>query len=305
LKIGIFASELSKALSGRSLIELEGSLLRKYTSKAIDVMRRWGLRCAEFGVLDLEQLREIAKVTAEEGNMDFLLHEIGKYSAANLSYANREDAKEILEGLKETIEYASKGGFRVLTIHPALYNPRKPRYAYSHVAEKYLGPDEAWVVSVKGIRELARYAERMGVILGLENMPFSLYEDGEVLEAPHFGRTKREFMDFLLNVEMNNLRMTYDVGHANTICQPADYVKGIVNLIAHIHIHDNDGRYDQHAPLGVGTVNFQLLFKILDSEGYCNSIVVERAIDENIMEDLDKVRYYISKVQNSRIEIDF
>ena len=304
MKIGIFASELSKALSGRSLEELEGSLLRSYTSKAIGIMRRWGLRCAEFGVLNLEQLREISKVTAEEGNMDFLLHEIGEYSAAKLSYKNMEDAKEILEGLKETIEYASKGGFRVLTIHPALYNPRKPRYAYSHVAEKYLEPNEAWVASLNRLKELARYAERRGVILGLENMPFRLYEDGEVLEAPHFGRTKKEFMEILSNIGMDSLRMTFDVGHANTICQPADYVKGIVNLIVHIHIHDNDGRYDQHAPLGVGTVNFHLLFKILSSEGYSNSIVIERAVDEKIMEDLDKIRYYISEAQDPRMKID-
>jgi len=70
LKIGIFASELSKVLCGRPFKEIEGSMLRDYTSKAIKIMKRWRLSCAEFGV-KFNQLEEITKVTAEEDGMDF------------------------------------------------------------------------------------------------------------------------------------------------------------------------------------------------------------------------------------------
>jgi len=225
----------------------------------------------------------------------FLLHETGEYSAARLSYVDEEDRKKILEGLKETIDYASQGRFTVLTIHPALYNPGRQGYAYSSRTEEYLNPDEAWNVSTRLLRELTEYAESRGVILGLENMPFNLYENGEVLEAPHLGRTKNEFTQIISSIKMNGLKMTFDVGHANTICQPADYINDMVDMIIHIHMHDNDGRYDQHASLGAGTVNFDLLFKVLRDEEYSGTITIERFVDENIIKDLDKVRYYISK----------
>jgi len=197
---------------------------------------------------------------AKEDDMDFLLHETGDYSAARLSYVNKEDRKRILEGLRETIDYASEGGFTVLTVHPALFNPKKQGYAYSDRAKNYLSSDEAWDVSTRLLRELTRYAEKKGIVLGLENMPFNIYEDGEVLEAPHLGRTKNEFMRILSSINMDGLKMTFDVGH---------------DVITHIHIHDNDGRYDQHASLGAGTVNFDLLFKVLRNEDY-NGITMGR-----------------------------
>ena len=66
-------------------------------------------------------------------------------------------------------------------------------------------------------------------------------------------------------------------------------------MITHIHIHDNDGRYDQHASLGAGTVNFDMLFKVLRNEDYNGTITIERIVDEDIISDLEKVRHYISK----------
>jgi len=94
-----------------------------------------------------------------------------KKGIQRLSYADKDDAKKVLEGLKETIDYASRGRFTVLTVHPALYNPGKQGYIYSEEAEKYLRPEEAWKVSIELLRELARYAERKGIMLSLENMP--------------------------------------------------------------------------------------------------------------------------------------
>lgn len=293
MRLGIFASELIKAICNRPLNDIKGPKLRQATSKAINLMKKWGFKCTEFG-LTLEQLHDVVKVTAKEDEMDFLLHELSGYSAARLTYADPEASRHILNGLKETIDYAAKGGFTVLTIHPAFYNPRRPGYAYQGETEKYLDPKPAWAASIKLLKELTGYAERRGVTLGLENMPSHLCIDGEVLEAPHFGKTRSEFMRILSEVDMEGLKMTFDVGHANTICQPADYIRGIVNVVAHIHLHDNDGRYDQHAALGSGTVNFYSLFKVLREEGYDGPITIERAVDENMAIDLYRFRCYVS-----------
>ena len=126
------------------------------------------------------------------------------------------------------------------------------------------------------LKELSSYASRRVVILGLENMPLNVCVEGEVLETPHFGKFRSRLLKIVSSVGSDRLRVTFDVGHANTICQPADYVKGMIGLIAHIHLHDSDGRYDQHAPLGSGTVNFDMLFEVLADEGYSESIVIER-----------------------------
>jgi len=295
MRLGIFISELVKVMNGKPLDELNNAEIEDAISKAVRVMKHYGLNCGELSVKELSTLEKVVKVTSRISNFDFLLHELGQYSGTKLSLANEEKRKEVIEGLKTTIDYASDGGIRVITIHPATYNPKEPGYAYSEILPEYLEAKDAWSTSISLLKKISSYASKKDVTLGLENMPFTVLYKDAILKCPHFGITKEQLLKLISDVNNSALRVTFDVGHANTISQPCDYISGMVKFITHIHLHDNDGRYDQHAPLGTGTVNLYFFFRRLKEESYDESIVVERAVDEALFNDLEVLKRYVNE----------
>lgn len=293
MKIGIFISELVKFIYGKSLDDMGSGEIRDAITKCVRIIKDLGLNCAEILVAKMETLERLSEATSQIDNFYFTLHELGEYSATKLSLVDDDERKKIIDGLKQTIDYSSEGNIKVLTIHPASFNPLKEGYAYEEILSQYHEPSKAWKISIQLLKELANYASKRGVILGLENMPKNVLYKGEILKTPHFGITRKELITLVSAINNEHFRITFDVGHANTICQPCNYISGIVSQTVHIHLHDNDGRYDQHAPLGTGTVNLYFLFRVLGMESYSGSIVIERAVDDKIYNDIRILKHYV------------
>ncbi len=45
--------------------------------------------------------------------------------------------------------------------------------------------------------------------------------------------------------------------------------------IIHLHVHDNNGKVDEHLPLGVGTINFKGIAKTIKQLKNCKTVVLE------------------------------
>ncbi|MGA2797592.1 MAG: sugar phosphate isomerase/epimerase [Thermoguttaceae bacterium] len=60
-----------------------------------------------------------------------------------------------------------------------------------------------------------------------------------------------------------NIKASFDNGHALVFSkQPAsDWVRILGSDLAHCHLHDNHGEYDEHAAIGTGTENWNSLIK--------------------------------------------
>jgi len=295
MRIGIFISSFVKFMYGKSLDDMNPKEIEDAITRCVRKMRDLGLNCAEISVLEMETLRRLCKVTSKIEDFYFTIHELGRYGATKLSLIDEDERKEVIDGLKETIDYSSEGNIKVLTVHPASFNPSESGYAYDDIADKYYEPSKAWEISIRLLKELASYASKRDVMLGLENMPRAVLYNNEICKVPHFGVLKNELLSLLSSINNDNLKITFDVGHANTVCQPCDYIREIVNETVHIHLHDNDGRYDQHAPLGTGIVNLHFFFKVLRDEGYSKSIVIERAIDNRIYDDIKILKHYAGR----------
>ena len=54
---------------------------------------------------------------------------------------------------------------------------------------------------------------------------------------------------------LNELKITFDIGHSFLNNNISDFLK-ISDMIAHIHIHDNNGEFDEHLCIGKGKINF-------------------------------------------------
>ena len=91
-------------------------------------------------------------------------------------------------------------------------------------------------------------------------------------------------MDLL---EGTNLPVCVDIGHANTTGQLDQILDATEGRIMNIHIHDNDGKQDQHLTVGDGNIDFR---HVLDKlRGYSGRYVIESKSFESAVDSLDRL----------------
>jgi len=160
------------------------------------------------------------------------------FSDINIASANKSILQASLQEIKGTIELAQHFGAKIITIHPGRLSP-----------QTWKSQQKAKGINLASLEHLTALAEEGDVILALENMP----------ESPSLlGRTPEEMEDMIKPLHSKHLRMTLDVGHANT----TKTLSGFINLkryIVNIHLHDNNGT-DEHLPLGKGSIDFENFF---------------------------------------------
>jgi len=64
-----------------------------------------------------------------------------------------------------------------------------------------------------------------------------------------------------LLVENVGCKLTFDIGHANTAGKIEDFTKLLDRFIVNVHLHDNNGRKDEHLPIGEGGIDFAAVFR--------------------------------------------
>jgi len=187
-------------------------------------------------------------------------------NAVNVAWTNSRIRKESLSQIKEAIEFTYDVGAELLTIHPGW----KDMYGYRY-------PDEAYALAIEGHCELAEVASDYGIRIAIENMPpFWLA----------FCTDAKEAHDMIQAVNRENVGLTLDVGHANLLGAKAieEFVTTINDRIFLIHIHDNDGKKDQHRVIGEGTVDFHQLISLLEQA----KLNVPLSIESHSLDDLIK-----------------
>lgn len=118
------------------------------------------------------------------------------------------------------------------------------------------------------------YARDRGVTIGFENAgrdPRSYPSDVEELK-------------FLL-YDLEGAKMTFDVGHAHLAARRAGgkatgfviagQIKEMRKHIAHVHLHDNHGKTDDHLPPGDGEIDFRPIVDAIKDIGYNGLLIAE------------------------------
>lgn len=117
------------------------------------------------------------------------------------------------------------------------------------------------------MKELAQFSATERVDLMLENVPA---ESGNPLES----------IDCFSHVmkAVPELRFHFDVAHAfieNRMRGVRDYIDAFGDRLAHVHIHDNHGKHDEHLPLGMGKIDFRKVVRFLKETNYDKTITFE------------------------------
>jgi sugar phosphate isomerase/epimerase len=118
------------------------------------------------------------------------------------------------------------------------------------------------------LRELCDYAAGKGVVICLENMPFT---DLSV-------STPEQIAGIIDEVGKDNLKMCLDTGHAAIFkeWQPDKALRVYGDYIKVLHVHDNKGKADEHRlPYHGGVINWSAFSKALSEIKFDGVLTLE------------------------------
>lgn len=156
-----------------------------------------------------------------------------------------------IEELKSYIDVFSKLGVKMVNIHtdenyPSFFNKRE-------LAKR----------NAEGLNKLATHAKPYGIQIMLEHNPNKLLG-------------KPEDIKMILD-QASEVGFHFDVGHGfiemgNYI---EEYLTAFKDKLCHVHVSDNEGKIDDHLPLGAGKINWKQIIKLLKKYNYDNTITLE------------------------------
>jgi sugar phosphate isomerase/epimerase len=117
------------------------------------------------------------------------------------------------------------------------------------------------------MKELTQFAATEKVDLMLENAPPEKGASSESIESFSYVMKSVPALGFHL-----------DVGHAfieNRMKGVRDYIDAFGDRLAHVHMHDNHGKQDEHLPLRRGKIDFGKVVRFLKEVNYERTITFE------------------------------
>ncbi|WXG39530.1 MAG: sugar phosphate isomerase/epimerase [Candidatus Freyarchaeum deiterrae] len=227
-----------------------------------DVPQKWS------GNFDEEEQRKLADTLESFGFQSSIHAPIWDMNLASHITGFRNLS---INQIKWSMDLARKLGSKLIVLHPGHMPP------YGSIASLR---EKGKMNFIDSLQNLIDYSLETGVPIGLENLPLDL----------SFCYTVEHLIEYVDSFE--NLNVTLDIPHAYMIekfLQNLDPKKksttpeeriaaAIIKLgkrIINIHLHDNDGSWDQHKVPGEGTINFKPIMKALKEINYSNLITLE------------------------------
>ena len=211
--------------------------------------------------LNFEKEIEFLIKLQKEKNIRYVVH--APYFDGGLNAFNKKMRNAALEEVFYSIDVASRVGSKILVLHPAI-----EQYGLKIQKRKEL--------EIDSYKKIAKYAKKKGISVGLEN------EAQTNFWFPDRACKFEEIEKIIREVNLNNLGLTLDIGHANVTGE--DFVKAIYQFktkIFHIHAHDNfgkkeiKGRPDPHLPPGDGEICWRKVIKALREINYQGYFAIE------------------------------
>lgn len=190
------------------------------------------------------------------------------YPAPNATEAERNIW---FEKCVRAIRAASILGAEFMAIHPLM-----PFGVGRHTQKEV---DALYSINLDFFRRLAPVAEKQGVTLCLENMPFPDFPISSTVEI----------MKIVTAVDSPNFCVCLDTGHANVVGpDPAESVRLIgKDYLKILHVHGNDGKQDCHYnPMADGdTVDWNAFSTALREIGFDGIFSLETSVNSTSLTD--------------------
>jgi sugar phosphate isomerase/epimerase len=190
------------------------------------------------GNLRLHDIKDRLKAFMETSSLRFSVH--APISDINIASINPAMLATARKELSEIIAIAGELGITPVTVHIGYISPLT-----------LLNKDKARAIAHESVKMLDKVAVEHGVPIAAENMPrtrWAIFTDpDEILKA----------------IEGTDFKICFDTGHAHISGNIEDFM-ALSDKFINVHIHDNNGKWDEHMVLGRGTCDLHGIVKRLE-----------------------------------------
>jgi sugar phosphate isomerase/epimerase len=204
---------------------------------------------------------------ARDSGLEFTVH--APFADINIASPNPVLRRVMLKRLEKSLAYARELKCKQWVFHSGWK---------SGVSEFY--PNLDWQTNLRSVRSLIATAKKLGVEIAIENTPepFSFLV-----------KSMRDIALFYSELGVGaDLGMAFDVGHANTAKEIFGFIDKFADKIAHVHVSDNEGKYDQHKGIGYGKIDWKAVAKALKGINYRGVVVCESV--DHVLESIEAMR---------------
>ncbi|MEM0343441.1 MAG: sugar phosphate isomerase/epimerase family protein [Thermoplasmata archaeon] len=196
----------------------------------------------------LELIGDGVKYGMESLGMRFQVH--APLSDVNIGSVHEPMRIAAVNEIKQTIAMCHRLGIPLVTVHPGFVQ-----------GIAFLNRAQAFEKTKQSVREIAAFARELSVEVVVENLPANI--NGTCTRAS----------ELLELVEFAGLRICFDMGHANTAGEVDEFLR-LVNRFGNVHVHNNEGQWDQHNRVDVGSADLEKVISVL-RRSYRGNIIIE------------------------------
>ncbi|MCI0437930.1 MAG: sugar phosphate isomerase/epimerase [Chloroflexi bacterium] len=208
------------------------------------------------------EIRDV-RVQAASNGVDLSIHFIHRGVAPASHDADRR-AKHLAE-LEATLNLAHDIGARPIVVHPGPLDAPGKDPAQTSERER----QEAIKYLADFLSKGARIAEETGTVICVENL---VHTPGNVI------RSYGELAALVESIGSPAVRITLDLGHADTADGLIPAFETFAPYLRHIHMHDSDGVRD-HYEVGKGKIDYATLLGYLKPFPYTLALETQNTDD--------------------------
>ncbi len=197
----------------------------------------------------------------------------GPQALISITEPVKSERIRMVDEIKRALEIAEVAPFQYLIQHLGA-----PGEEYS---------DRAIDMAFSSLEELSIFAHQRGVQILLENIPNGL--------------SSAERLNYFLGITHLELGYVFDTGHANLGEGVEHEFELMKERIRSLHVHDNDGKQDQHLfPLGGngGTIDWNKTMQLLRSRGDQYPLLLELKEVADMQHPLARANEVFDRLEN-------
>jgi len=196
----------------------------------------------------LDLIRGDIGYARESLGLEFQVH--APLSDVNIGSIHGPMREAALGEIKHNIEMCHRLEIPLITVHPGFIQ-----------GIAFLDKRKALERTRDSLGVIASVAKANSVEVAVENLPANM------------NATCTSAADLLEAIGSSGLGVCFDLGHANTAGQ-TDQMLELVGQFRNVHLHNNDGQWDQHNVIDDGTADIGEVVRVL-KKSYTGNIVIE------------------------------
>jgi sugar phosphate isomerase/epimerase len=196
----------------------------------------------------LELIRDDINYGRDSFGVHFQVH--APLSDVNIGSVHEPMRLAAMNEIKQTVMMCRQLDIELVTMHPGFVQ-----------GIAFLNKAKALEKTKDSIAEIAAFSRDQRVSIAVENMPANI------------NATCTRAEELLAAMDGAEVGICFDMGHANTTGQ-LDEMLRLVNRFTNVHLHNNEGQWDQHNRIDDGTADLPEVISVL-KRSYRGNIIIE------------------------------